>query len=198
MTPRRWALFIGLVVLALAAGTGGAVTLEEHDPFCAACHTEPETTYVRQIEMAQTQGFAETLAAFHALPTDADADGVRCIDCHGGVGVRGRVMALATAAGDTVKFVSGRYEQPARLSEPFPDETCIQCHADYADDPAFENHVHWAFAEEGAPTDIRCADCHVSHAPGNDFDLYLSRPVVFPLCEECHAALGRGPTDMGQ
>lgn len=193
----RWAaVVIGIGLVVGIAGIGGAVALEQNDHFCASCHTEPEVTYVHQIELAHEEGYARTLAAFHALPQERDADGVRCIDCHGGVGIKGRAEGLALAFGDTVAFVTGNFEQPATLDHPLPDEACVQCHGDWAEDRSFENHVHWQFLEEGAPSDIRCVDCHVSHVEANDFDGFIRREIVFPECEACHVHMGEGPRRM--
>lgn len=199
MQRLRWAgIVVAVGVIAVTAGAGGAIALEQNDQFCASCHTEPEVTYVHQIELARRQEYARTLAAFHALPGARDTDGVRCIDCHGGVGVVGRAHGLALAVGDTVAFVTGNYEQPARMDRPLPDVACIQCHTDWAGERFFENHIHWQFLEEGAPTDIRCVDCHVSHVEANDFERFIRRELVFPQCEACHVHMGEGPRQMGR
>jgi len=193
----HWFVLIVVVSGALAlTGVGGAIALEQNNEFCAACHTEPEVTFVRRFAEAKRDGLASTLAAAHALATDGRPDGVLCIDCHGGVGVRGRAESLALALRDTYAFITGDFEQPAKMDKPLPDEVCIQCHRTWADDRSFENHIHWYFLEEGAPTTIRCVDCHVSHMLGNEFEFFISREVVFPQCEACHKFMGRGPTQM--
>jgi hypothetical protein len=50
--------FLLLVVVAGAIGitavAGGAIYLERHDPFCAARHTQPETTYYERSVGRQT------------------------------------------------------------------------------------------------------------------------------------------------
>ncbi len=173
------------------------MVLEQNNEFCAACHTEPEVTYVNRIRQAQQDGVASTLAVAHALATEERPGGVRCIDCHGGVGFKGRAEGLLLAFRDAYAFVTGDFEQPAKMDKPLPDAVCIRCHQTWADDRSFENHFHWFFLEEGAPTDIGCVACHVSHQEGNEFEFFISREVVFPQCEACHRFMGRGPTDMG-
>src|SRR4051812_33466668 len=87
------ALFLG--------GTGAGLALEESDSFCASCHTEPETTYVRQAQVP-TGPASDTLAAFHHRldsglltgATGASAEPMKCISCHGGVGPAARLKTL--------------------------------------------------------------------------------------------------------
>ncbi len=195
----RWLGLVVLVSLALlGVGTGAGLALEERDSFCASCHTEPETAYVAQ---AQTvSGRSTTLAASHArldAPSAAASfSPVKCIDCHGGVGLTGRAQTLfELGVGDTLAFVSGRAQQPARTTRPLPNANCARCHGAALAEPGFENHFHTKLAELQAPP-LACVACHVSHSDQADpAQMYIRRAVVYPLCNECHARMG-GPTNL--
>lgn len=203
MRDIKWFALLGLGLLLIAiAGTGSAVALENNDQFCDACHTEPEVTFVSHLAEARNTGIAPTLAAFHGSPSGPfakmpGAQAARCIDCHSGPHPIDRATTLVKAAGDTVSFILNTAEQPARLDAPLPDINCIKCHQDdYLANDSFENHFHTLLTDPEAPRTIRCADCHVSHQLGNDFDHFTIRPAVIPTCEQCHEFMGRGPRNM--
>lgn len=204
MPRAKWLLVVAAAfVVALIAGTGGAIAFENNDQSCDSCHTEPEVTYVAQIDEAVESAIAPTLAAFHAHTVGpfADREGMkaaRCIDCHSGPHpIWGRAESLLKAAQDTVAFIAGTAEMPATLDAPFPDANCTKCHTDdYTRDESFENHFHTLLSDPEAPGDIRCADCHLAHQPANDFEHFILRPPTFATCEHCHQEMGRGPTNM--
>lgn len=202
---RRARLLLGaLVVLLPLLGVAGiAVGLEQesHDDFCASCHTEPESTYYRQSR--DRSDIPPNLSVFHAQaapqprPDDVDqAKGpVHCIDCHGGVDpvVRGRTFLLAV--GDTIQFVTGRYEQPAKLGHPLPNVTCLHCHSASVREEGFDNHFHTRLSEPEAPR-LYCTDCHTGHTPAEEFQGFIIRTRVYPQCNSCHRTMGRGPSDL--
>lgn len=201
----KWVgLLAALLAVAVIAGTGSAVVLENNDQFCAACHTEPELTFVAHLSEARATDAAPTLAAFHGVPVGPFAQSpgtkaARCIDCHSGPHPADRAATLVKAAGDTVEFVLGTAQQPARLDAPLPDANCTKCHeGDYRAEESFENHFHTLLTDPEAPGDIRCAECHVSHQPASDIDQFTIRSAVIPTCERCHEFMGRGPTNMQQ
>src|SRR5665811_684136 len=121
---------IGLVlggfgaIAALFLITGGleGAHFENRDSFCASCHSQPETAYVaRSIAADHTD-----LASFHTTK------GVRCIDCHSGPGVKGRISALTLGARDSIRYFTGHYTQPAPLTRRITDAQCTKCHSDVA------------------------------------------------------------------
>jgi len=189
----RWAVFsarsaLVLVLAALAAaGIGGGVAaqMENHDAFCASCHTEPESTYVTRSRAAQPVD----LASFHARR------GVRCIDCHSGPGVSGRVKAMMLGAHDALRFLSGRYPQPAPLTRPIRDDHCVKCHADVLHQRTFDRHFH-VFLPQWQALDARaghCVDCHQGHNTQGEARLsFLNREVTLQVCRACHAFAGEG------
>ena len=198
---RRWLAILALCLVAVVvAGTGVGLALEENDSFCASCHTQPETLYVRQAQAALGPRSATLAALHHRLETVATAARpvapVKCIDCHGGVGAVARVHTLVElGVMDTLAFISGRYEQPARTTRPLPDINCAQCHAEAVAAPGFDNHFHTKLADPQAPT-INCVSCHLSHFDQVDpREKYIRRAAVFDRCNECHRQMG-GPTNL--
>ena len=107
-------------VLMIAGGFTFAATQESHDSFCASCHTQPELTFYQRSTDAQPVD----LASFH---TTKDT---RCIDCHSGAGVPGRMGAEMLGAHNALAWYSGTAVQPAKLTSPIGDENCLKCHQD--------------------------------------------------------------------
>src|SRR5512143_4066510 len=107
---------LGLIILSTATAVT-AMQFENHDDFCASCHSEPEKTYFQR-EAAN----AVDLASFHA------GKDVHCIDCHSGPGlVPGRISALTLGAKDLLAWVSGHAQQPAVHTRPISDANCLKC-----------------------------------------------------------------------
>jgi len=113
-----------------------ALNLENHDSFCAACHTEPESRYFQQSQDKS----APTLASFHTQK------GVACIDCHSGSGSLGRLTGLSQGSQDLIAYISGHYHNPAVTSNKLDDGSCTKCHPDVEANASFNNHFHRFFA----------------------------------------------------
>jgi len=173
------------VVLAAAAYITGT-QLEEHDNFCASCHTQPEQDfYNRSLQPAPND-----LASFHA------SKGVLCIQCHAGKGLIGRSLGLMAGAQDLVAFWSGNYPQPAKMEEPLPDANCTRCHAGVLTKREFNNHFH-AFLSQWRAVDPKnaanCVTCHTSHSTtGAVADMFLIQQSTVQVCQKCHAIAGGG------
>ncbi len=178
------------VMLLPVLGVGGALAVEMYDPFCAACHTEPETTYYSRTRSEKKAD----LAAFHAPKQ------TRCIDCHSGGGQFGRVKGLQQGAHDLLNFVTGRYQRPAVTTNPLGDDSCVKCHtktlARKAETRASAGmgllgHYHFYLLKWQAE-DIhaaRCATCHTAHTTGIAALRFMQQGVVGALCDECHTSL---------
>lgn len=184
---RVFLIIVAATIVVGAAAAGGGLYLETRDPFCAACHTQPETMYYERSMNAQAAGI--DLASFHHLE-----DGTRCIDCHGGVGAQARLETLRLAAGDAVHFMIGRYQQPARMRQPLANPNCRQCHDDVVVKEGFENHFHNLMDDLEAP-DIFCVACHVTHQEGDERAFFIREDDVFPSCNRCHDVMG-GPSEL--
>ena len=164
-----------------------AMQLENHDPFCASCHTEGEQTfYDRSLGRA---GAPTDLASFHAAKKAST-----CVDCHTGPGIIGRYAGLLGGATDTISFYSGHYPQPAALEEPMGDGNCTKCHADVAANQDFKNHFHSILAKWQAvdPKAAGCVDCHASHDLTNDAGtMFINQAKATQVCQNCHALAGQ-------
>ena len=162
-----------------------AMQFENHNSFCASCHTQDEEKFYQQSLVAPVD-----LASFHESKNAS-----RCIDCHTGPTIIGRYGGLMAGATDLISYFSGHYPQPAALEEPYPDANCLKCHADIAQKQEFNNHFHvflsrWQAVDKNAAT---CVSCHVSHAANGDVKIsYLNEKATVVICQQCHSAVGGG------
>jgi predicted CXXCH cytochrome family protein len=179
---------IGALVIFGIAIPLSAMQMENHDSFCASCHTEGEQTFFNR--SLTTIDTSTDLASFHAAKKVA-----RCIDCHTAPGIIGRYGGLMAGATDLVSYFSGHYPQPAALEEPMSDENCTKCHANVTAKQDFNNHFHaflpkWQLVD---PKAASCVDCHASHDTTNDAGTaFLNQTKTAQICEKCHAIAGGG------
>jgi nitrate/TMAO reductase-like tetraheme cytochrome c subunit len=179
-------ILVPLVLVLLSAATVvTAMQFENHDDFCASCHSEPEQTYFQREAAASTD-----LASFHSTKD------VHCIDCHSGPGlVPGRISALTLGAKDLLAWVSGTGRQPAVHTRHIDDANCLKCHQDVVQRRDFNNHFHiflsrWQSLDKNAAT---CISCHQSHHMDGEAQLaFLNRNQTISVCQSCHQALGAG------
>jgi nitrate/TMAO reductase-like tetraheme cytochrome c subunit len=109
------AVIVGLILFGMVIPFT-AMQFENHNAFCASCHTQGEQTfYDRSIASAPVD-----LASIHDIKAQA-----RCIDCHTGPGIFGRYGGLMAGSTDLISYFSGHYPQPAKLEEPYPDTNCL-------------------------------------------------------------------------
>lgn len=190
LTNRKIQIFAGVVIAGLVV-FGLAIPLtamqfENHNSFCASCHTEGEQTFFDR-SVATT---AVDLASVHDIKGQA-----RCIDCHTGPGIVGRYGGLMAGATDLISFFSGHYPQPAALEEPYPDANCLKCHASLTQKQDFNNHFHvflskWQAIDKNAAT---CVSCHLSHDTKGDVTIgFLNKETTVAVCQKCHSAVGGG------
>lgn len=198
LTKRRVLIFLitalfGGVVMSVGGYTFMAHQ-EEDDSFCASCHTQPETTYFER----SITGAKIDLATAHKQKT------VRCIDCHSGEGLPGRVQAQMMGAQNAMKWYSGTAVQPAPLLYPIEDANCVKCHAEVlteVHDPSLKSklfgpkgHYHsyltrWKEADTQA---ANCTTCHSGHDLGNKAkNTWLNSVTIEVQCDACHKVLGR-------
>jgi len=177
---------LGAVIVFTVSGFSFAASQESKDVFCSSCHTQPESTYYQRSQDAT----ATDLASFHHTKE------ARCIDCHSGTGVVGRVQAELMGAQNAFKFFTHTAVQPAPLTKPIRDANCLKCHQQVTAGQADENnHFHifltrWQSADTKAAT---CVSCHSSHTTDGTADiLFLNRERTVAVCEACHKALGGG------
>ena len=172
-------------VLGLAAMFTGT-QLENHNSFCASCHTEGEQTFYNQSLAAS----AVDLASFHEIK-----DASRCVDCHTGPGVMGRFWGLIAGSSDLVAFSSGHYPQPAVQEDPIPDQNCLKCHATIAQKQDMNNHFHVFLSkwQQSDPNAALCVGCHNGHnIKGDSKIVFLNAEDTTIICKKCHAISGEG------
>jgi hypothetical protein len=177
------AIVVGLIMFGLIIPVT-AMQFENHNGFCASCHTEGEQTfYNRALASAPVD-----LASLHNNKGQA-----RCIDCHTGAGIVGRYGGLMAGATDLISYFSGRYPQPAALEAPYPDANCLKCHANITQNQDFNNHFHvflprWQQVDQNAAT---CVSCHLSHDTHGDVKIsFLNEQTTAAICQKCHAVAG--------
>ncbi len=194
---------IAMVLLA-AGGFAFAATRESHDPFCASCHTQPESIFVQR----STGSSPVDLASFHTTQSSL------CIDCHSGPGVTGRMQAELMGARNAFLWFTRTAVQPAVVNFPISDQNCLKCHQDVTQRsftpkeqmtvPSAENgrgeregrnnHWHqfltrWQAADPNAGT---CITCHSGHATDvNVQNEFINNQNVQATCDACHSAIRR-------
>ena len=189
-SDRKTRIYAGIVVVGLVVFgmiiPFTAMQFENHNSFCASCHTEGEQSFYNR-SMASA---AVDLASIHDMKGQA-----RCIDCHTGPGILGRYGGLMAGSTDLISFFSGHYPQPAAMEEPYPDANCLKCHAAIMQKQDFNNHFHvflpqWQAIDKNAAT---CVSCHLSHDKSGDIKIaFLNEQTTTAVCQKCHSAAGRG------
>lgn len=183
----RWLLIVAALlaigVVLAGGGLASAIQVENHDAFCASCHTEPETQY-----------YQRSLAAPVDLASAHKAKDIACIQCHSGPGTSGRLQAISSvAAPDLLAYLGGNYHKPAVVTVPIGDDHCLKCHPDVSRGEDFNNHFH-AFLprwQAQAPQDAAtCIDCHQAHTTGGLPDVaFLQEAHTVAVCQRCHDAI---------
>jgi len=163
-----------------------AMQFENHDSFCASCHTQDEENFYNR-SLVNVEKSTD-LASYHAAK-----QGARCIDCHTGPGITGRYGGLMAGATDVISYVSGHYPQPAALEEPYPDKNCLKCHSDISSKRDFNNHFHY-FLPRWQAVDPQhaasCVDCHASHDTTGSTDImFLNEAHTTQICQSCHSSV---------
>ena len=182
----RWPVWAALAAV-LFLGAGGYFTtahIEENDGFCASCHSQPESTFFQR---SQAPVAVDLASKHHA------SWATRCIDCHSGPGVSGRLSGMALGARDLAAFVTHTDTQPAVQTVPVTDATCLKCHTDTPTTQNFQRHFHAFLAKWQAidPKAATCVSCHGGHATdGDPSTAFLQQDRTQQVCQSCHQAAG--------
>lgn len=194
---RPWVLGLATVVVIVIVLLS-ASQLEEHDPFCIACHTTPEQTYFDRAQAASTGDVAD-LSSVHYVVSE---DPFRCIDCHrGDDGLQDRATTLALGARDALTYFTGRADSTLEKGHTalpqLQNIACARCHAETLAEPGFNNHFHNELST--TQTSLTCTDCHRAHvqvAGGREVKFLDIEGIVYPACVTCHQQTGKGPLDL--
>jgi nitrate/TMAO reductase-like tetraheme cytochrome c subunit len=193
-------------VFIAAAGFAFGASQETHDAFCASCHTQPESTFFQR----STTASATDLASFHTVKN------TRCIDCHSGQGLSGRIQAELLGAQNAVKWYTGTAIQPAPLTLLIADENCLKCHSQVTQQgftpqeqitvpgasssgrerEGRANHWHqfltrWQAASTTAGTCTSCHSGHITDASTTAQTGFMNSQTVQSTCNACHQVLRR-------
>lgn len=188
------AAFAGGALLAGALGWFVSDRLEQHNDFCNSCHLTGPAGPIPLHAKIRREFDARppvSLAAAHAAAgvkgrTDA---AFRCIDCHGGTSLLGRMRVKALAAKDAFWYVTGHFQEPDRMRWPIWDEDCRKCHGTFAGqswngvgpEPFHARSVH------NTKLGVACVACHSAHGPGGNPDAHFLHPArVRAQCARCH------------
>ncbi len=118
---------------------------------------------------------------------------MRCIDCHGGVGLLGTAKIKLLAARDAAVWLSGRGEEPTEMRHPLVDADCLQCHSTfgpYADSGAPE--PFHALSIHNVDLGMACIVCHTAHSESGDPNFhFLDVEHVRRRCAHCHSEFER-------
>lgn len=194
------ALLAAVAVLLTGVGFAFAATQESHDAFCASCHSQPESTFFGR----STAAGAVDLASYHT------GQATRCIDCHSGQGVGGRVSAEMMGARNAFHWFTKTAVQPAVLSAPYPDANCLKCHegvtregyqmkntalpGSLMNGEGEAGHWHqflarWQGIDKQAAT---CVSCHGGHSATSTAENgFMDIQAVEAVCNACHQTAGR-------
>jgi nitrate/TMAO reductase-like tetraheme cytochrome c subunit len=109
------------------------------------------------------------------------------VDCHNGATITDKLRIKVQAAGDTVAYFLGDFEEPEVLRLPLGNRLCLECHKTGGRTPDKETAFHFASHHGNLP--FVCYDCHTVHRPAKRETFFLRRDIVQPLCDDCHAEL---------
>lgn len=194
MSSRRGPVWLGAALLVLAAVPAGWMVsdaVERRNDFCNACHLPdgggPLHARIRHDFDARPP---VNLAGLHALRVradDAPPEPMRCIDCHGGVGLVGRARVKWLATRDALVWLSGDFEEPDSMRTPLLDADCLQCHPTFDESPSGESRPRFhELAVHNGELGHACVECHLSHDPGDAEFHFLDLAHVRRQCAECH------------
>ncbi len=173
---------------AAAFGMGVVVTdyLEQDNVFCVSCHaTSAKRLHQDKFDTSfPVGGQNTTLAAAHHSTSDKQ---FKCVTCHNGATFTDKLWIKAQAAGDTVAYLLGEFEEPEILRFSLGNRLCLKCHTTGGRNPDEEAAFHNAGDHDSLP--FICYECHTVHRRAKRETRFLRRDIVQPLCDDCHTEL---------
>lgn len=188
---RGWLVVATLAMLAVPGGWVVSDAVERQNDFCNACHLPSGVPLHIELREAFDQRPPPNLAARHAQVVRADvspADPMRCIDCHGGVGLVGKARVKWLAARDALVWLGGDFDEPHGMNTPLLDADCQQCHSRFDDtESEFGRPRFHELGVHNTELGVDCVECHQSHRPGRPDHHYLDTAHVRSRCAQCHS-----------
>ncbi len=208
---RRWPLIIGglfaLLIIFSGVGFVTASTLEDHDSFCIACHTIPETTYYNRayIELDNPDLTITDLATYHYhISPEKRRLPFACIDCHrGDSGLGDRIAAITLGARDSVTFVTGHENSTLEKTQTnegwLSNAACVSCHTDtLLDVKGLPNHFHTklpqvaALLAAGKQSTIDATFTGTADSAKDWITAVTNVPLTCTSCHVAHSTLANG------
>lgn len=157
-----WFHFLTLGVMPLfllVVGNFAVLEYAKEERNCSGCHLALKA-YVEDMQNTKS----DSLAALHFQHRFAPA--TSCYSCHTNYGVHGSASAKIAGLGHALKYVSGRYQFPLRISSPYSNIFCLKCHHGAKRFMARDEHLDGPGKISASLVDdkTRCLDCHrVAH-----------------------------------
>jgi nitrate/TMAO reductase-like tetraheme cytochrome c subunit len=192
MGSTSWLIIAAVfAVLVVPAAWWTTDVLEADNDFCNSCHLPSGTPLHKEIREGYDVRPPSSLAARHGglvLPDRPDTPNFRCIDCHGGVGPLGRARIKLLSAKDTFLYLTGRFEDPEKMSWPLWDADCRQCHENFREKgEGFDGEAFHDMPQHNVDLGVDCVECHAVHDAETDPDLwFLNTDAVIARCAQCH------------
>jgi hypothetical protein len=170
---RRKILRGGVIfLLLLLIGFSVSEKQKEQAEFCVGCHA-------KNLHQQKYKTFRSVppvnLAGIH--------NGKACVFCHRGTTVEEKIALHGKEIWNLLCYFSRNFEEPRKISWPWVDGACAECHRKLKADGLF----HGAMAHEGKKFPVRCTECHQSHPEGRKREKYfLSREILRERCDSCH------------
>lgn len=204
---RRWPILAGLAFIAvLILGAGSFVVasaLEDHDSFCIACHTVPETTYFNRAYISldnSSEPVTDLATAHYHLAQQKNTAAFACINCHrGDASLTQRVSTIALGGRDAVIYVVGREDPTIEKTQTaeswLPNAACVSCHTDtllrlQGLDNHFHNYLPQAAQALANGGTLTVPDSSLSAQRDQLLKRGLKTINTTLTCTDCHVAHG--------
>lgn len=179
-----------LFVLAAPAAWWATDRLEAEDDFCNSCHLPNGTPLHKELRKDFDGRPPASLAALHAdlaLSDRPDSPKIRCIDCHGGVGLIGRARVKLLSAKDSLLYIAGQFEEPEAMTSPLWDSDCRQCHERFLEkNRGFDGEAFHNKPLHNVGLGVDCVECHTLHDAGDPSRWFLEPDHIRMRCAQCH------------
>lgn len=156
----KWIFLLGLGLLPLfgmVTGAGAVMETAKEPHRCMTCHVmEP---YGNDMTDPKSEG----LAAIHYRNRWIREN--QCYECHSQYGVFGTLQAKMDGVGHLYHYLTGTYEQPIRMHDPFPIAQCLKCHGTSEPFLKIGKHMDPKVVEELKSGKISCLECHEAPHP---------------------------------
>lgn len=155
-----WLHLVGLAILPLFIWfLGNFVAIEgaKKAAFCGSCHPVMDPYINDMLDPS-----SKTLAAVHYKHRYIVAE--HCYSCHVSYGLHGTIRAKMEGMKDVYRFYTGTWELPIKLSLPYSNWNCLQCHQGAK--KYEELAIHVAFRSDMTSDEVSCIPCHgPTHPP---------------------------------